>query len=343
MTSSTSSDLATVSLSNFADEMTPDFRGQITSTLALGMRSMSIRSGDVLGTGESKNVMLWSQDELKKAQQMLTSSGVFIAEVGSPIGKVKLVDVEDGTKNRFVPFQRYLDEDVRRALDLAGFFGCNRLRGFSFYPPKGSNPDDYFNQAADQVAAIVQLCAARRILYGCEVEANLVGDRAERLMRLREHVGSPWFRLVFDPANITCQNLKEVAAMDFKALRFLLGWFHAKEYKVDPNVTWKGHVDEETLKNFVPLGYGNSGYDQIVYSLARALPTLHTDLNALDIPSFLITLEPHLRRGGQFGGYTGPDGMRVALQALLTVLATHNIETDLIQWEEVKRTPEFRI
>ncbi len=42
--------------------------------------------------------------------------GLNVASIGSPIGKVKLVDKEDGTHNRFVPFKKYLSTEVNRSL-----------------------------------------------------------------------------------------------------------------------------------------------------------------------------------------------------------------------------------
>jgi hypothetical protein len=63
-----------------------------------------------------------------------------VATLGSPIGKVKLLDKEDGTKNRFVPFKKYLSDEVKKACELAHAFETKLIRGFSFYHPKGEDP-----------------------------------------------------------------------------------------------------------------------------------------------------------------------------------------------------------
>ena len=52
------------------------------------------------------------------------------------MGKVKLMDVEDGTKNVFVAFEKYLAGEVQKACELAHAFETKLMRGFSFYRPK---------------------------------------------------------------------------------------------------------------------------------------------------------------------------------------------------------------
>ena len=34
------------------------------------------------------------------------------------------------------------------------------------------------------------------------------------------------------------------------------------------------------------------------------------------VPGVFLDLEPHVKGGGQFGGFSGPDGFGVALRAL---------------------------
>ena len=71
---------------------------------------------------------------------MQNEYGLNVSSIGSPIGKVKLADVEDGTKNVYVPFKKYLATDVNKACELAHAFETKLIRGFSFYHPKGSDP-----------------------------------------------------------------------------------------------------------------------------------------------------------------------------------------------------------
>ena len=55
------------------------------------------------------------------------------------------------------------------------------------------------------------------------------------------------------------------------------------------------------------------------------------------IPGFFLDLEPHVKGGGQFGGFSGPDGFGVALRGLCRVLDDVGIGYHLTQFEELKR------
>jgi hypothetical protein len=68
--------------------------------------------------------------------------------------KVKLQNVNDGTKNEYIPFKKYLERDVKKACELAHAFETKLIRGFSFYHPKGSEPAEFVPQAADQLDAV---------------------------------------------------------------------------------------------------------------------------------------------------------------------------------------------
>ncbi len=43
-------------------------------------------------------------------------------------------------------------------------------------------------------------------------------------------------------------------------------------------------------------------------------------MKKLGVPGFFLEVEPHLKGGGQFGGFSGPDGVGVAVRALCSVL-----------------------
>ena len=67
------------------------------------------------------------------------------------MGKVKLLDKADGTKNAYVPFKKYLAGDVKQACELAHAFETKLIRGFSFYPPRGADPAQFLPQVVDQL------------------------------------------------------------------------------------------------------------------------------------------------------------------------------------------------
>ncbi|OGJ63646.1 hypothetical protein A3C37_03535 [Candidatus Peribacteria bacterium RIFCSPHIGHO2_02_FULL_53_20] len=325
-----------VQISCFSDEISANFRTQLEVTQALGLGCISIRSGDPAATGRSNNIMKWSDHEITVASRMLDEFSIRVAEFGSPIGKVKLQDGADGSTNRFVERSLYLD-DVRRACDLACRFGTKRIRGFSFYHPKGGNPDEFIDEAADRIGEIATICSKCGLVYGMELESNLIGDTGERLMRIIKIVNEPYLRLVADPANITCRNIPGGAVAAHKDMRSHLGWMHAKEYKMG-SAAQVDHVDENFLRNFVPFGTGDSLIDEILMMLRQDIPRLEQELLILGVKDgVLITLEPHLRGGGQFGGFSGPDGMGIALRALCHNLNRYDIGYNLMQFRELKK------
>ena len=129
---------------------------QFTALAAIGLEYYSLRFIDV-GKGV-KNVMKLTLPEIQKIRHLEDEYGLNVASIASPIGKVKLVDKPDGTKNLFVPFKKYLAQDVPRACELAHAFETKLIRGFSFYPPRGAKPADYLEEAVERIGRIAEAC-----------------------------------------------------------------------------------------------------------------------------------------------------------------------------------------
>ncbi len=332
----------TVILSGFADEaaLGKGAVEELSVFAALGLEYYSPRFVDV-GQGV-KNVMKLSDAEIAELVRLHAAYGMRVASVGSPIGKVKLLDTEDGTRNAYVPFPKYLEQDVQRAMDLAHAFDTRLVRGFSFYPPRGEDPVRHVPQAAEQIAAIVDRCAREGIVFGLEVEANLVGCNGLMLAEIYRRVSHPHLVLIFDGGNLSTQNMPraEVVA-EYQAMRHGIGWMHIKDYRIDPKLQWTGTVDEERLKNFVPADEGDSAHETILRDFRAVIPSLADRLAALGVPGVFLELEPHLKGGGQFGGFSGADGMGVALRALLRLLDYTRIGYQLRDFESIRRARGF--
>ena len=336
------SEKPTILLSGFADEaaVTKTAVEQLAVFAALGLEYYSIRFIDA-GNGV-KNVMQLTRAEIRKLKRLHTDYGLAVASIGSPIGKVKLLEVDDGTANRFVPFEKYLEKDVARAIDLAQQFETKLIRGFSFYHPRGTNPHEHVPQVVDQLSAIAEKCGEADVLFGLEVEANLVGQNGRLLGEIYRKVKSPHLVLIFDGGNLSTQNLHPDQVYDeYVAMRRGIGWMHIKDYKIDPKLTWKGAVDEERLKNFVPPDQGDSGHEAILRDFRDHLPALARKLKRLGVPGVFLDLEPHLKGGGQFGGFSGPDGMGVALRGLCNLLDYVGIDYHLRDFDDIRAARGF--
>jgi len=331
-----------VILSGFADEAANHKTAteQFAAFAALGLQYYSIRFIDV-GEGV-KNVMKLSRPEIKLVRQLQDEYGLKVSSLGSPIGKVKLKDVDDGTRNVYVPFKRYLSGDVKKACDLAHAFETKLIRGFSFYHPKGTDAREHLAQAVDQLGQIAEVCARAEVLFGLEVEANLVGGTGHLLAEIYRQVKHPALVLVFDAANLIVQGYSAAEILEqFRAMAPGLGWVHIKDYRNPRPVAKGGHIDEDALHHFVPADEGDAGHEAIFRELRQLLPEMESKLRRRGIPGVFIDLEPHLKGGGQFGGFSGPDGLGVALRALCRVLHYVGIGYHLRDFEDIKAARGF--
>lgn len=59
------------------------------------------------------------------------------------------------------------------------------------------------------------------------------------------------------------------------------------------------------------------------------------------MPGVFLELEPHLKGGGQFGGFSGPDGMGVAVRALCSVLDYVGIDYSLRTMDDIREARGF--
>jgi len=330
------SDKPHVILSGFADEAANQKTAeqQFAAFAALGLQYYTVRFVDA-GNG-IKNVMDLSKSEIGRLRRLQGEYGLNVSSIGSPIGKVKLVDVDDGTKNRFVPFKQYLAKDVASACELAHAFETKLIRGFSFYHPKGTEPHEHVPQVVDQLGQIAEACHRSDLTLGLEVEANLVGQTGELLAEIHRQVDHPAMMLIFDAANVVVQGFSPDDVFNqYLAMKKGLGWMHIKDYRHPRPAQRVGHIDEDTLKHFVPANMGDSGHEAILRDFATAIPSLERRLKRRGIPGVFLDLEPHVKGGGQFGGFSGPDGFGVALRGLCRTLDYAGIDYHLRDFDDI--------
>ena len=221
-----------VILSGFADEAANHKTAveQFAAFAALGLYYYSIRFIDV-GRGV-KHALQLTLAEVQKVRQLQNEYALNVSSLGSPIGKVKLLDVEDGTKNVYVPMKKYLAGEVQQACELAHALETKLIRGFSFYHPQGSNPKDHLPQVVDQLGQIAEVCHRSDLTFGLEVEANLVGGNGHILAEIHRQVNHPAMMLVFDAANLLVQGYSRAEVFEqYLAMKPAIGWMHIKDYR----------------------------------------------------------------------------------------------------------------
>jgi sugar phosphate isomerase/epimerase len=135
---------------------------------------------------------------------------------------------------------------------------------FSFYIPKGSNPEDHRNEVIDRLCEMSEFFRDLGIYMCHENEKGIYGDTPERCLDLFKTF--PQLKCVFDPANfVQCeQDTKEAWAI----LKDYVHYLHIKDALKDGNV--------------VPAGEGVGNIAYIIKEYANQ------GGNA-------ITLEPHLK------------------------------------------------
>jgi sugar phosphate isomerase/epimerase len=229
-----------------------------------------------------------------------------------------------------------LKTEVKKACELAHAFETKLIRGFSFYHPRGSDPRPHIGQVVEQLGEIAEMCHRSDLTFGLEIEANLVGQSGAILAEIHRQIGHPAMVLIFDAGNIVTQGCTAAEVFEqYAAMKPGIGWMHIKDYRHPKPVSRQSHVDEGALKHFVPADIGDSGHTQILQDFRGVIPRLEKTLKKRGIPGVLLDLEPHVKGGGQFGGFSGPDGMAVALRGLCRVLDYVGIDYHLRDFDDV--------
>jgi len=325
-------------LSGFADETSESklLAEQLAVIAALGLRYLTLRFVDA-GNG-IKNILQLDDREVDFVISELDRYGLRVSSLGSPLGKVKLFEFEDESPNQFVEPSDYLDNHVEKACRLATRIGTRLIRGFSFYHPRGQDPKQFVSAAADRLKAIVEVCDAYGLTYGIEVEANLVGQNAELLMEIHRNVAHDALVLIFDGANLVTQGFTRAEIVEqFQIMIPALGWLHVKDYRANPNTERPSYVDEEALDQFVPAGEGDAGYPDILPILIENFTAIQSRMHKRGVSCIFADLEPHLRAGGQFAGFSGPDGFGIATRAFVALCEKAGVRCDVTSFEDAQR------
>lgn len=233
-----------------------------------------------------KNVMDLARDELDEAKQMIADHGLKVCAIGSPIGKVKIDE----------PFGPHLDK-FKHAVDLAQFFEAPYIRMFSYYPPEGKDISDYRDEVMERMSAKVEVLNDVDTIMVHENETDIYGHSAENCVDLVKTVDSPKLRLVYDPANFVWgQKITDNVEKCWPLMKSYIAHIHIKDWKLGEDL------------GSIP-GQGDGQIKELLAELA-----------AMNYEGCL-TMEPHLKAGGQFGGDTGPELFSRAIAAVRQLAA----------------------
>ena len=273
---------ATFKLSAFGDEIAPDLDEQLRTLVDLGVYGLDLRGA--WGT----NVLYMDDEMVARVAGLCAGYGVEVACLGSPIGKSPIaepIDVEMG--------------NLSRIFQVGDAVGCRNVRLFSFYPPDTSNNqlyDQYVDAAVERLGRLTRMAEEAEFVLLLENEKGIVTDTLARSEAVIKAIDSPNLRFAWDSANFIQVGEEQVVARGWPMLGEMIGYVHIKDA-----VLSDGHV--------VPAGEGDG-----------QLPLLLSKLKAHDYQG-VLALEPHLKIAGHSTGFSGADGMRIAVTALRKVMA----------------------
>jgi sugar phosphate isomerase/epimerase len=273
---------ATFTLSAFGDEIAVKLHEQLAVLADLQVGYLELR------TVWGKNVLDLDDDEAHKVADLCTGAGIAVSAIGSPIGKSPIGEPMDGEL-------RKLDRIMR----TAEIVGTRRVRIFSYYPPDISTNaryDEYVELAAERLAQLADHAAP----HGCELllenEKEIVGDTVDRCAAILRLLNRPNLCFAWDPANFVQVGESKVTERGWPILGGTVGYVHIKDaHLADGSVCAAGEGDGQVAELLANLRSG--GYQGF------------------------LALEPHLAIAGHSSGFSGPEGMAYAVQALRRVMA----------------------
>ncbi len=227
-------------ISGFSDEIDEMIVNQFEHLNKLGIGYFEPRSVD------GKNISELNDDEATALKEKMERYGIKVSSIGSPIGKIGITD----------DFDAHM-KVLERTIKTAKMLGTKYIRMFSFYPPKGEEPEKYRDEVMARLKKMVELAEKEGVILLHENEKDIYGDVASRCKDIFDTIKSDNFRGVFDPANfVQCsQDTNEAFAL----LKPHIVYMHIKDALADGTVVPAGYGEGNVAEILAELK--NSGYD----------------------------------------------------------------------------------
>lgn len=275
-------------LSAFADEIDTGLKTQMDVLDRHGIKYIEMRGVN------GKNIAERSIDEVREIKRQLDARGFKISAVGSPIGKIKIID----------DFGPHLDL-FKHTIEIAKILETKYIRMFSFFIPEGDDPAIYREEVMRRWREFIKAAEGTGLILLHENEKEIYGDTAERCLDLLETMNCDYMKAVFDPANFVQCDVRTYPDA-YELLKDHIVYMHIKD------ALYKDH-------SVVPSGYGDGKVKDILTALYRR-----------GFEGFL-SLEPHL---GSFAGFAdlepnakvndmpegGPKKFAIATEALKKII-----------------------
>lgn len=232
---------AFITLSAFADEISPDPVQQFDVLGQCGVRHVELRSA------WKTNVLDWTDDQVGEMKRLLQERKIGVSAIGSPIGKVKISDPWEPHLKRF-----------GRAIELAKRFETPNIRIFSYYPADDGRPwADHRSEVLRRIQIKTELTAKAGLRLIHENESRIYGEDPILVLDLLRSIENPVFRAAYDPANYVHGGYDPLNAWhmtkEHTVHLHIKDWIHGQEKGV---VTGAGQGKiAEVLTDALHLGY----------------------------------------------------------------------------------------
>lgn len=235
------------------------------------------------------NCSQFSGEHIGRIRELCDRYEVAVSCMGSPIGKSPIADALAIESERL----KTIGETARQ-------LGTRNIRLFSFYPEREVD-EAALQLSIERLGALSEIAAEQDLQLLLENEKGVVGDIPERCLKLMRAIDSPRLRFIWDPANfVQCGAVNQVDRW-WDHLHPYIGYIHIKDARLaDNSVTVAGDGDGQLLNLLTRLR--GSGYQGV------------------------LSLEPHLLEARHSSGFSGADGMEVAVGALRNLMAEAGIE-----------------
>jgi sugar phosphate isomerase/epimerase len=184
------------------DEYSPDLAGALEPMAATGMTGAELRV--VFG----RNIMDLSDDEIRRAVDLLASKNLKVISIASPILKCVLPNAPavDTRFQQDIFNSRHTFEDqarlAERAIQIAHLTGAKIIRVFSYW--RTVEPEKCFDAVVEALDRLSVQFWREGLVCGLENEHACNIATAAEAARVLEAVTSPALKLVWDPANALC-------------------------------------------------------------------------------------------------------------------------------------------
>ena len=191
-------------------EISPDLQEQLDVLRNERIDYIEFRGAD------NRWLLDFNESEIRKIGRQIQRNDLRVSSVASPVGKTSVMDA-------------FNIADLKRSLEYASILQSPNLRIFSFFVPKGVDPNTYRDEIFGRLEDMVTVASDYPVKLCHENETGTFGETPERSLDIYGEF--PSMRAVFDPANFVrsgCDPLRCLISM-----RDFVEYFHIKDMSIE--------------------------------------------------------------------------------------------------------------